>query len=96
MSLIEKANIFAKAAHLAVGQKRKHTGEDYIVHPTAVALTVKNVGLADEYIAAAFLHDVVEDTHITLSQIKESFGEKVHDIVRALTDEPFIENGAYR
>ena len=95
-SMTDKARIFATAAHMAVGQKRKHTGEDYIVHPIEVADIVSKAGLDDEYISAAFLHDVVEDTHITLNQIKEVFGQKVHDIVEALTDEPFIENGANR
>ena len=93
--LVTQARIFATAAHAAVGQKRKHTGEDYIVHPTAVAMTLPaNIG--DEYIAAAFLHDVVEDTFVTHIQIKDMFGEKVCKIVKALTDEPFIENGANR
>ena len=93
--LVTQARIFATAAHAAVGQKRKHTGEDYIVHPTAVAMTLP-VTIGDEYIAAAFLHDVVEDTFVTHIQIKDMFGEKVCKIVKALTDEPFIENGANR
>jgi len=95
--MTDKARVFATAAHMAVGQKRKHTGEDYIVHPVAVAETVLGTRYSDDtYIAAAFLHDVVEDTHVTLEQIKDQFGQAVHDVVQALTDVPFIENGANR
>ena len=102
LDMTDKARIFATAAHAAVGQKRKHTGEDYIVHPTAVATTVGNFFshrtslFRDRHIAAAFLHDVVEDTHITLDQIKDLFGREVHDIVEALTDVPFVEGGPNR
>ena len=55
---------YAAAAHL--GQKRKYTGEPYIVHPVAVAKLVKETGGTFEMQAAALLHDVIEDTHIDI------------------------------
>lgn len=87
MNIREKARVFATAAHAAVGQKRKYTGEDYIVHPIEVAEIVSGVsGVTDEMIAAAYLHDCIEDTHITLKHICEEFGNEVMLIVDWLTD----------
>ena len=86
MCLRLKAKDFAMAAHCAIGQKRKYTGSDYYTHPYAVAHTLINIGAPDEVIAAAFLHDVVEDTQITLSIIECVFGRKVRLMVEDLTD----------
>lgn len=86
MSLIEKAKIFATAAHAAVGQKRKYSGDDYIIHPQRVAGIVTKYGGTDEQIAAAWLHDTVEDTDVTLSLIYDTFGTEVTKIVEGLTD----------
>lgn len=77
---------FARVAHAAVGQKRKYTGEDYIVHPAEVANLVRGIGGSSEMIQAAYLHDVVEDTKITVNEISEYFGEEVGSLVHALTD----------
>jgi len=82
-----KAFLFAKKAHEGVKQTRKYTGEDYIVHPVAVAELVASVRPTDEnLIAAAFLHDTVEDTHVTLEQILAEFGEDVANLVSEVTD----------
>ncbi|TYF68814.1 guanosine polyphosphate pyrophosphohydrolase, partial [Enterobacter hormaechei] len=62
MNIIDKAHMFAAGAHAGVGQKRKYTGEDYIHHPVAVAEIVRNHGGTDEMVAAAMLHDTIEDT----------------------------------
>jgi (p)ppGpp synthase/HD superfamily hydrolase len=60
---IEKALVFATATHAAVAQKRKYTGEDYIVHPIAVAERVRALPNATpDMVTAALLHDTVEDT----------------------------------
>ncbi|TQX91343.1 bifunctional (p)ppGpp synthetase/guanosine-3',5'-bis(diphosphate) 3'-pyrophosphohydrolase [Rhizobium sp. rho-13.1] len=75
---------FATAAHGE--QKRKYTGEPYIVHPVAVAEIVRGIPHTPEMIAAALLHDVVEDTPVTLLEIKEKFGSKVAQLVAWLTD----------
>jgi len=86
MNIVERARIFATAAHAAVGQKRKYTGEDYIVHPYEVAGIVRLAGGTDAQIAAAYLHDVVEDTGVTSEQIASMFGTEVAELVDWLTD----------
>lgn len=98
MDVVEKARVFATAAHAAVGQLRKYTNEPYIVHPFEVAMTVKQVGGTPEMIAAAFLHDVVEDTHVTLEVIEREFGPEVKEMVYFLTDvsRPEMGNRARR
>ncbi|MBP5546373.1 MAG: HD domain-containing protein, partial [Bacteroidales bacterium] len=84
----EEANIFrafqmAKKAH--AGTRRK-SGEPYIFHPLAVALiAVKEVGLGPIAIISALLHDVVEDTDITLDEIRMVFGDRVAVIVDGVT-----------
>lgn len=84
--LTTRALTFATAAHAAVGQKRKYSGEDYIVHPVDVARLVYNYGGTDVQIAAAYLHDVVEDTDVTIDLIYTQFGDAVGDAVTGLTD----------
>jgi (p)ppGpp synthase/HD superfamily hydrolase len=86
MNIVERARVFATAAHAAVGQKRKYTGEDYIVHPTEVAGIVQAAGGTDAQIAAAYLHDVVEDTGVTIEQVAAEFGTEVAELVGWLTD----------
>ena len=85
LSLVIGAAIFAEAAHAAVGQKRKYTNEPYIVHPIAVAGLVSEVGGTPEMIAAAYLHDVVEDTQVKLPLILSLFGGVVAGYVEGLT-----------
>ena len=87
MDIVEKAKVFATAAHAAVAQLRKYTNEPYIVHPAEVADIVSNVpGATPEMIAAAWLHDVVEDTGVTNETIRAEFGDKVAELVGWLTD----------
>ncbi len=86
MNIVERARVFATAAHAAVGQKRKYTGEDYIVHPTEVAGIVQAAGGTDAQIAAAYLHDVVEDTGVTIEQVAAEFGSEVAELVGWVTD----------
>ena len=84
----EEANIFrafqmAKKAH--AGTRRK-SGEPYIFHPLAVALiAAKEVGLGPTAVICALLHDVVEDTEITLDEIRVVFGDRVARIVDGVT-----------
>lgn len=82
---VEKARIFATAAHAAVGQKRKYTGEDYIVHPVHVAGIVAAVPHTDEMVCAALLHDVLEDTKVPEALLRTEFGDAVTDMVVWLT-----------
>lgn len=82
--LVQRAILFATEAHQ--GQTRKYTGEPYIVHPLEVMEIVKTVPHTPEMLAAAVLHDVVEDTDVTLSDIWNEFGYKVRQLVADLTD----------
>lgn len=91
--LIAKADAYASAAHAAMGQKRKYTGEPYIVHPRRVASLVSPYVLGEHVIAAALLHDVVEDTPISLRQIHAEFGPSVAELVYHLTDRSRPEDG---
>lgn len=82
---LEKAYEFAHKAH--DGQMRKD-GKQFIVHPEAVAqrlLECQDDRIDADTIIAALLHDTVEDTAVTLDQIKDSFGEEVASILDALT-----------
>ena len=98
MDVVEKARVFATAAHAAVGQLRKYANEPYIVHPFEVAMTVKQVGGTPAMIAAAYLHDTVEDTGVTLEMIEREFGLEIRDMVFYLTDvsRPEMGNRAKR
>ena len=80
------AKYFAIAAHEAIGQKRKHTGEPYWTHPERVADTVYNYGGRGHLIEAAWLHDVVEDTRVSLGVIRTFFGVQVASLVQDLTN----------
>jgi guanosine-3',5'-bis(diphosphate) 3'-pyrophosphohydrolase len=80
--LIEEAYTFAKAAH--EGQSRK-TGEPYIVHPIDAAMTVADLKLDGAAIAAALLHDVVEDCGVTNDEIARRFGADVARLVEGVT-----------
>lgn len=81
--LIRKAFDVAADAHK---DQRRKTGEPYIYHPIAVAkIVADNIGLGATSIAAALLHDVVEDTEITIDDIEQLFGETIAKIVNGLT-----------
>ena len=80
---VEYAFRFAKAAH---GDQKRKTGEPYILHPIAVARIVAvELELGANPIIAAFLHDVVEDTHYTIEDIRERFGDDVAFLVGVVT-----------
>lgn len=81
---VQRAARFAAQAH--GGQKRKYTGEPYIRHPEAVATIVSTVTSDPEVLAAAWLHDVVEDTHVSLAEIHALFGDRIAQLVSDLTD----------
>lgn len=96
MTLVEKAEIFASAAHAAIGQVRKYTGAPYRTHLAAVASLVGTVTDDAEMLAAAWLHDTVEDTRITFADIERVFGFRVTALVRDLTDVSRPEDGNRR
>ena len=93
MTLVERARVFATAAHAACGQLRKYTYEPYIVHPAEVVSIVSTVPHTEAMLAAAWLHDVVEDTGVTLETVRAEFGEEVADLVGWLTDVSRPEQG---
>lgn len=79
---IDKA--YALAARVHKEQKR-HSGEPYIIHPIAVASILVDLGMDARSIETALLHDTVEDTEVTLADIKEQFGDEVEALVDGLT-----------
>jgi (p)ppGpp synthase/HD superfamily hydrolase len=93
MTMVERARVFATAAHAAVGQTRKYTFEPYIVHPAEVAKIVRDAGGTEAMIAAAWLHDTVEDTGVTIEVIRGEFGVEVAELVGWLTDVSRPEHG---
>ena len=82
MEMIKKAYDLANTAHKGVCRR---SGEPYICHPLAVARLVLDLGMDSESIAAALLHDVVEDTPTTLDDLKAAFGEEVALLVDGVT-----------
>jgi GTP pyrophosphokinase len=79
---ITRAYDMASAAHQ---HQRRSSGESYINHPIAVARIVADIGLDDISLAAALLHDAVEDTEITIADVERSFGPEVASIVDGVT-----------
>ena len=79
---IHQAYILANESH--IGQKRK-SGEDYILHPIEVAEILVDMKMDTDTIVAGILHDVVEDTLITLSDIEYTFGKDVAKLVDGVT-----------
>lgn len=87
--LLAEAEAFASDAH--AGQIRNYSGRPYIEHPRAVSALLRDAGFDEEVLAAAFLHDLVEDTRRTSEEIRARFGEQVGDLVDALTEDPSME-----
>ena len=80
--LVSKAYEVAKRQHL--GQKRL-SGLDYITHPVAVATILAEIGMSSETLAAALLHDTVEDTGYSIQKLEEDFGPEVARLVDGVT-----------
>ena len=93
--LVRAALEKAREAHR--GQVRNGSGGmPYVEHPIAVAALLAEHGYREEVIAAALLHDVVEDSAITLDELGEEFGPEVAGLVGALTDDERIESYSER
>ena len=86
-SLLDRAIAFACEAHRNV--ERRGKGFPYITHPLEAMSIVSTITSDQELLAAACLHDVIEDTEYTYEDIKERFGERVADLVNAETDQVF-------
>lgn len=82
--IVEKASKFAKRAHAT--QRRKYTNEPYYVHLAEVASLCKEHGCSKRVIAAAYLHDTIEDQPVTYEELFAQFGKEIADIVLELTD----------
>ena len=93
MDIEQAAYYFSVGAHQAVGQRRKYTNEPYFFHPADVAGIVKSVGGTPGMIAAAYLHDCVEDTQVDMWTIDRMFGHYIGDLVSGLTDVSKPEDG---
>lgn len=96
MSLEMEARNFAEVAHASINHQRKYTGEPYITHPAAVVDLVRSVPHTEAMLAAAWLHDTVEDTPVTLVDIEREFGSEVADLVESLTDVSRPQDGNRR
>jgi (p)ppGpp synthase/HD superfamily hydrolase len=87
------ARALAKASAEHAGQTRNGSGGlAYIEHPRMVAATLAGHGYADETLAAALLHDVVEDSDTTVEQLRAEFGDEIAELVAALSDDESIED----
>ena len=83
LAVVQQAFDFANDAHKNV---RRRSGEPYMLHPIAVAqIVVDDIGLGYKSIAAALMHDVVEDTDYTVDDLRERFGDKIASLVDGLT-----------
>ena len=85
-TLLDRAIIFAVRAH--AGTERRGKGFPYIVHPMEAVEIVATMTPDQELLAAAVLHDTVEDTDVTIEQIREEFGDRAASFVAIESDEP--------
>ena len=83
--LLDRALIFAVKAH--AGTERRGKGYPYIVHPMEAVEIVSTMTKDQELLAAAALHDTVEDTDVTVEQIREVFGDRIAELVASESDE---------
>ena len=86
LTLVERARAFAIDAHTRIDHRRKYSQQPYTDHLASVARIVSSVSDDEEMIAAAWLHDVVEDTPATLYDVESAFGKEIALLVENLTD----------
>ncbi|MEV0413626.1 HD domain-containing protein [Streptomyces sp. NPDC050448] len=91
LSILRRAYVLAESSHR--GQMRK-SGEPYITHPLAVTLILAELGAETTTLTASLLHDTVEDTEVTLDQVRAEFGDEVCFIVDGVTKVEKIDYGA--
>jgi len=82
VELIQRAYVFAAHAH---ARQRRSSGELYIVHPLGVAQNLVDLKLDVSSVVTGLLHDTVEDTHVTLEDIENRFGQEVARLVDGVT-----------
>ncbi|MEU0725563.1 HD domain-containing protein [Streptomyces sp. NPDC006140] len=88
---LRRAYVLAESSHR--GQMRK-SGEPYITHPLAVTLILAELGAETTTLTASLLHDTVEDTDVTLDQVRDQFGEEVRYLVDGVTKLEKVDYGA--
>ncbi|QGV82527.1 RelA/SpoT family protein [Streptomyces ficellus] len=91
LAVLHRAYVLAELSHR--GQFRK-SGEPYITHPLAVTLILAELGAETTTLTASLLHDTVEDTDVTLDQVREEFGEEVCYLVDGVTKLEKVDYGA--
>ena len=84
--MVGAAKAYAKNKHRSCNHLRRYTNDPYEIHLEAVAEMVEQVGGSPEMVAAAWLHDVVEDTDATFLELERQFGAVITRFVRELTD----------
>ena len=82
LKLIRRAYDFAKSKH---GDQLRKSGEPYIIHPVQVAYILADLGLDESTICAALLHDVIEDTDVTLQDLSKEFSPEIAEMVDGVT-----------
>lgn len=92
-NLVHGARLFAIAAHSAADQRRKYTNDPYHIHPANVARILDDAGMPNHVVAAGWLHDVVEDTAVTIEAIETNFNDVVATLVAEVTDVSRPEDG---
>ncbi|MFJ8669581.1 RelA/SpoT family protein [Streptomyces sp. NPDC093600] len=91
LAVLRRAYVLAESSHR--GQFRK-SGEPYITHPLAVTLILAELGAETTTLTASLLHDTVEDTEVTLDQVREQFGDEVAYLVDGVTKLEKVDYGA--
>jgi (p)ppGpp synthase/HD superfamily hydrolase len=93
-STLERALRLAAVAHR--DQVRKGSGVPYLVHPMAVALILDRAGFDEEVVVAGLFHDLIEDTDVSLDQVREQFGDRVAETVAHCSEDKTDASGAKR
>jgi (p)ppGpp synthase/HD superfamily hydrolase len=88
--LTRSARTFAMRCHSR--QRRETDGARFIEHPLEVAALLRDAGCSEVVVAAGLLHDVVEDSAVSVAELRARFGADVAELVRAVTDDGSIEN----
>jgi hypothetical protein len=90
LPLARAAVDFASERH--AGQRREADGAEFILHPIEVAALLERSGYPDHVVAAAVLHDVLEDTDAERADLESRFGPEVADLVALVSDDPEIDD----
>jgi (p)ppGpp synthase/HD superfamily hydrolase len=93
-SLVRSALVFAVRCHAR--QRRRSDGAAFIEHPLEVAGLLHDAGCSDVVVAAGLLHDVVEDSHVTVAELTWRFGADVAGLVQAVTEDATVEDYRHR